>query len=132
MSGIEELKDKEPEMWNAVSPIPPRNPKSRKREEAEKSCDICGDEEDVVLTKHHYTRSERAHRNKKGLSFPAGRAWDWRCANCHLAFNRLGAQFYKEGGYQEKHQSTHLHTPPATESRLVARYTRSTGILERF
>lgn len=131
---IEEMKDKEPERWNVLSPLPRRNPNSRNREESEKSCDICADEEGIILTKHHYTRSERAYRRRKGLSFPGGRAWDWRCANCHLAFNRLGAeQFYREGGYQEKYQSTtHLHTPPASESRLVARYTLSTGTLEKF
>ena len=129
---IEEMKDKDPEMWNVVSPIPPRNPKSRVRELSEKSCDICGEEEDIVLTKHHYTRNERSLRNRKRLSFPNGRTWDWRCANCHLAFNKSGTKpFYAAGGYQEKHQMT-APPRPVRPTRLVARYTRSTGVLERF
>ncbi len=128
---IEEMKDKEPEMWKVLSPLE-WNPNSRSRGESEKSCDICGEEETVLLTKHHYTRSEKSYRRRKGLSFPNGRPWDWRCANCHLAFNRLGAdQFYREEGYQERH-CVEFMPCPSQSPRLIARYTLSAGILERF
>ena len=89
------------------------------------TCDVCRESEEIVLTKHHYTRQE-----KHILKMRGGRNWIYRCANCHTAFNRLGAtQFYAPGGYYEVHSMTAKRRGPA---RLIAKYTRSTRLTELF
>lgn len=55
------------------------------------SCDACGEPDPLVLTKHHYTRKERHLLKIKG-----GADWTWRCANCHMRFNRLGTKKFYE------------------------------------
>lgn len=64
-----------------------------------KVCDVCRESEEAVLTKHHYTR-----REKHILKLKTKRAWTYRCANCHMAFNKLGVmKFYEPGGYWDTH-----------------------------
>ncbi len=106
-------------------------------------CDVCGIAEKIVLTKHHYTKEER-HILRLPKRHPS---WTYRCANCHMAFNKLGAmKYYEIGGYWDTNfmanaagtkdhpeldryvdltQETHVSTPP----KLVASYTRSTRSL---
>jgi len=64
-------------------------------------CDVCGEKEEAILTKHHYTRREKSKLKIK----KDGRKWIYRCANCHMAFNKLGVkQFYAPGGYYDTHR----------------------------
>lgn len=67
------------------------------------TCDVCGKDEKVVLTKHHYTGQEMRILNIKRVK--GQQKWVWRCANCHMAFNRLGPmKFYEKGGYWDRHK----------------------------
>ncbi len=109
-----------------------------------KICDVCGLVEIAVLTRHHYSRQER-HILK--ISKSKGR-WTWRCANCHMAFNKLGCmRYYAVGGYWDTHfminfskSSLVVEKPKKRiikrkkiiKPRLVARYTLSKKRLEVF
>lgn len=112
--------------------------------EKKKICDVCGLVGRIILTRHHYTKQER-HILK--ISKSKGR-WTWRCANCHIAFNRLGCMLYYEaGGYWDTHfminfseSSSMIEKPKRMiikrikiiKPRLVARYTLSKKRLEVF
>lgn len=125
-------------MWAVISPR--RIFTSLTRSLEDESCDICGDAERIVLTRHHYTREERIIRDRKRLTFPGSRPWDYRCSNCHMVFNKIGEeQFYREGGYQETHQGLRAQEDKKSPAkkvisppRLVARYNRTTREVERF
>lgn len=111
--------------------------------EKKKICDVCGLVEIAVLTRHHYSRQERHI-----LKIRSKGNWTWRCANCHMAFNKLGCMlYYGVGGYWDTHfminfseSSLMVEKPKKITIRrkkvikpiLVARYTLSKRRLEVF